>query len=207
MQEVSRCRRRARRPGAPLVSRTLLTATHPGGDVRCMSNNPAETSPIDLAVINAQREHIKTTYLRESGDRPSSSARGLHHFALVCSDVERTVRFYQDLLEFPLTEIFENRDYPGSNHFFFDVGNGNLLAFFDFPGLDVGPYQEVLGGLHHIAISVAPDRWEHLKGKLDDAGVDYLLESKVSIYFRDPDGARLELLADPLGEMYGSIVL
>ena len=37
--------------------------------------------------------------------------------------------------------------------------------------------------------------------------MEYLLESTVSIYFRDPDGARLELLADPLGEMYGSKVL
>jgi extradiol dioxygenase family protein len=54
---------------------------------------------------------------------------------------------------------------------------------------------------------VTPDRWEHLRSKLDEAGVDYLLESKVSIYFADPDGARLELLADPLGEMYGSKVL
>ena len=172
-----------------------------------MNNNPAEMAEVDLAGIDAHRQHIKSTYLRADGVRPASSARGLHHFALACSDVEQTVRFYQELLEFPLTEIFENRDYPGSNHFFFDVGNGNLLAFFDFPGLDIGPYQEVLGGLHHIAISVAPDRWAHLKAKLDDAGVDYLLESKVSIYFRDPDGARLELLADPLGEMYGSKVL
>src|SRR3954447_26240594 len=173
-----------------------------------MSNNPeTETSPVDLAAVNAHREHIKTTYLRDDNDRPTSSARGLHHFALVCSDVEQTVRFYQDVLEFPLTEIFENRDYPGSTPFFFDVGQGNLLAFFDFPGLDIGPYQEVFGGLHHIAISVTPERWEHLKAKLDDAGVEYLLESKVSIYSRDPDGARLELLADPLGEMYGSKVL
>jgi len=121
--------------------------------------------------------------------------------------VERTIRFYQDVLEFPLTEIFENRDYKGSNHFFFDIGNGNLLAFFDFPGLDLGPYAEVLGGLHHMAISVEPERWEHLKGKLDDAGVPYQMESRTSIYFRDPDGARMELIADPLGEMYGSKVL
>lgn len=83
------------------------------------------------------------------------------------------------------------------------LGNGNRLAFFDFPGLDLGPYQEVLGGLHHIAISVEPEQWERLRKKLDEAGVHYLLESKVSIYFMDPDGARLELLADPLGEMYG----
>jgi catechol 2,3-dioxygenase-like lactoylglutathione lyase family enzyme len=172
-----------------------------------MSNDTDETSTVDLDAVNAHREQIKSTYLRADGERPPSSARGVHHFALVCSDVEQTVRFYQGLLEFPLTEIFENRDYPGSNHFFFDVGNGNLLAFFDFPGLDVGPYQEVFGGLHHIAISVAPDTWAHLKAKLDDAGVDYLLESAVSIYFRDPDGARLELLADPLGEMYGSKVM
>jgi catechol 2,3-dioxygenase-like lactoylglutathione lyase family enzyme len=125
----------------------------------------------------------------------------------VCSDVEQTIDFYQGLLEFPLTELFENRDYKGSNHFFFDIGNSNLLAFFDFPGLDIGPYAEVFGGVHHIAISVEPARWEYLKGKLDDAGVEYLHESGTSIYFRDPDGARLELIADPLGAMYGNEVL
>jgi catechol 2,3-dioxygenase-like lactoylglutathione lyase family enzyme len=157
--------------------------------------------------IAERREQIKAEHLRPDGERPASSARGLHHFALVSGDVERTVRFYQGVLEFPLTEMFENRDYAGSTHFFFDIGNGNLLAFFDFPGLDVGPYAEVLGGLHHVAISVEPERWKHLQHKLDEAGVEYHLESGVSMYFRDPDGARLELLADPLGEMYGSKVL
>jgi catechol 2,3-dioxygenase-like lactoylglutathione lyase family enzyme len=111
------------------------------------------------------------------------------------------------VLEFPLTEIIENRDYKGSSHFFFDTGNGNLLAFFDFPGLDLGPYAEVLGGLHHIAISVTPERWAALRGNLAAAGVPYQEESGTSLYFRDPDGARLELLADPLGEMYGHHVL
>jgi catechol 2,3-dioxygenase-like lactoylglutathione lyase family enzyme len=160
---------------------------------------------IDYAHIEAERDRIRAEHLREQ--RPASSARGFHHVALICSDVERTVRFYQDLLEFPLTEIFENRDYRGSNHFFFDIGHGNLLAFFDLPGLDLGPYAEVLGGLHHIAISVTPEKWEHLRGKLDAAGVQYMVESEVSIYFRDPDGVRLELLADPLVEMYGMKVL
>jgi catechol 2,3-dioxygenase-like lactoylglutathione lyase family enzyme len=162
---------------------------------------------IDLAAVAAERERIKGDYLAEAATRPPSAARGLHHFALLCSDVRRTIEFYQNVLEFPLTEIFENRDYPGSNHFFFDIGNGNLLAFFDLPGLDLGPYQEVLGGLHHLAISVTAERWEHLRGKLEAAGVEYQVESRTSIYFRDPDGARLELLADPLGEMYGTKVL
>ena len=162
---------------------------------------------IDLAAVDAERERIRDAYLRPEGRRAPSSARGLHHFAVVARDVEETIGFYQELLEFPLTEIFENRDYKGSNHFFFDIGNDNLLAFFDFPGLDLSPYAEVLGGLHHIAISVAPEKWESLKSKLDAAGVEYLHESGTSIYFRDPNGARLELIADPLGEMYGTKVL
>ncbi len=161
----------------------------------------------DLAGIEAQRDRIRAAHLRPAGDRPPSSARGLHHTALISSDVERTVLFYQGVLEFPLTELIDNRDYPGSTHFFFDIGNGNLLAFFDFPGLDVGPYAEVLGGLHHVAISVEPERWRQLVAKLDEAGVEHVVHSEVSVYFRDPDGARLELIADPLGEMYGSQVL
>jgi catechol 2,3-dioxygenase-like lactoylglutathione lyase family enzyme len=163
------------------------------------------TQEVDLAAIEQERERIRTTHLKT--ERPPSSARGLHHCALLCSDVERTVRFYQDVLEFPLTEIFENRDYPGSNHFFFDIGNGNLLAFFDLPGLDLGPYAEVLGGLHHLAISVEPATWERLRKNLDDAEVEYQTESGTSIYFRDPDGVRLELISDQLGEMYGLTVL
>jgi len=149
---------------------------------------------------------LREKYLGESGARPPSSARGLHHMALLSSDVEQTIRFYQGLLEFPLTELFENRDYQGSTHFFFDIGNGNLLAFFDFPCLDLGQYAEVLGGLHHIAISIAPDRWEHLRAKLEAAGVPTQNISGSSLYFTGPDGERLELISDPLLEMYGTSV-
>jgi catechol 2,3-dioxygenase-like lactoylglutathione lyase family enzyme len=165
------------------------------------------SSERDLPAIDAERERIRATYLQPDASRPASSARGLHHFAIVAADVEETINFYQGVLEFPLTDIFENRDYQGSNHFFFDIGNNNLIAFFDFPGLDLGPYAEVLGGLHHIAISVEPEKWERLKARLEAAGVDYQSESGTSIYFRDPNGARLELIADPLGEMYGTKVL
>ena len=165
------------------------------------------TDTPDLAAIAARRAEIREQHLRPSDERPASTARGLHHTALISSDVETTVRFYQDVLGFPLTELIENRDYPGSSHFFFDIGHGNLLAFFDFPGLGVGPYAEVLGGLHHCAISVDPARWETLVARLDEAGVEHEVHSGVSVYFRDPDGARIELIADPLGEMYGEHVL
>ena len=165
------------------------------------------TESTDLTAITAERDRIRAAHLKPAGERPASTARGLHHTALISSDVETTVRFYQDVLGFPLTELIENRDYPGSSHFFFDIGNGNLIAFFDFPGLDVGPYAEVLGGLHHMAISVEPARWEKLVERLTEAGVPHEVHSGVSVYFRDPDGARIELIADPLGEMYGQHVL
>jgi catechol 2,3-dioxygenase-like lactoylglutathione lyase family enzyme len=160
---------------------------------------------IDLEAIKAERARLEAAHLPP--DRPATSGRGIHHAALICSDVEQTIRFYQGLLEFPLTDLFGNRDYRGSTHFFFDVGDGNLLAFFDFPGLDLGPYRETLGNVNHIAISVTAEKWAYLRGKLDAAGVPYQLASGTSIYFQDPDGVRLELLADPLGEMYGTKVL
>ena len=149
---------------------------------------------------------LRARHLRARGERPSSSARGVHHIAFLSSDVEATIAFYQGLLEFPLTELFENRDYQGSTHFFFDIGNHNLLAFFDFPGLDLGDYAEVLGGLHHLAISVEPERWEHLRTKLEAAGVLSQQMSGSSLYFRGPDGERLEIIKDPLREMYGTTV-
>jgi catechol 2,3-dioxygenase-like lactoylglutathione lyase family enzyme len=170
-----------------------------------MSESP--TAGVDIEAIEETRDRIRERHLKPAGERPASSARGLHHTALISSDVEATVRFYQDVLGFPLTELIDNRDYPGSSHFFFDIGNGNLLAFFDFPGLDVGPYAEVLGGLHHVAISVEPGRWEQLVQSLKEADVEHEVHSGVSVYFRDPDGARIELIADPLGEMYGNQVL
>jgi catechol 2,3-dioxygenase-like lactoylglutathione lyase family enzyme len=160
----------------------------------------------DLAALERTRLEIRARHMRPAGERPPSSARGVHHVALISSDVEQTVRFYQDLLEFPLTDMFENRDYKGSTHFFFDIGNGNSIAFFDLPGLDLGPYAEVLGGLHHLAISVTPERWEHLRENLAAADVATQEMSGSSIYFAGPDGERLELIKDTLGEMYGTKV-
>jgi catechol 2,3-dioxygenase-like lactoylglutathione lyase family enzyme len=151
-------------------------------------------------------EQLRVRYLCPASERRASSARGVHHQALISSNVERTIEFYQELLECPLTDLFQNRDYEGSTHFFFDIGNGNCLAFFDFPGLGLGEYQEVLGGHHHLAISISPENWERIKAKLAAAGVPFW-EHKTSIYFAGPDGERLELLGEPLGQMYGTRVL
>jgi catechol 2,3-dioxygenase-like lactoylglutathione lyase family enzyme len=159
---------------------------------------------IDLEAREQERERLRAAYLVVPATRAPSTGRGLHHVALMCTDVERTIRFYQGLLGFPLIEIFENRDYPGSTHLFFDIGLDNSLAFFDFPGLDLGPYSEVLGGLHHIAISVEQSVWDAAHARLEEAGVACHIDSVISLYFSDPDGVRLELIAEQLGSLYGT---
>jgi len=79
-----------------------------------------------------------------------------------------------------------------------------MLAFFDFPGLGLEPVPEGLGGVQHVAISVTPETFELLKGRLSDAGVDYIGPDrgiKESVYFKDPDGIQVELIRQPLMEV------
>jgi catechol 2,3-dioxygenase-like lactoylglutathione lyase family enzyme len=153
--------------------------------------------------LTAARDRIRAEYLFSREHRPPTTGRGIHHTALICRDVETTVEWYQNVAGFPVTVLFENRDLAGSTHFFFDVGNGNCLAFFDLPGVQVGPYAEVLGGLHHLAISVPEQQWHEIRARLDERDIPYAVHSGSSIYTTDPDGARIEFLHDPLGEMYG----
>src|SRR5918999_2696352 len=128
----------------------------------------------ELEAIRARRAELKERYLIETAKRPASTVQGVHHLALICRDVEETIRFYQELLGFPLVELVENRDYAGSSHFFFDIGNRNLLGFFDFPGHDHPEFQETIGGVQHPAISVTPERFAEAKAKFDKAGIEYL---------------------------------
>jgi len=163
--------------------------------------NAVTVTEAQRAELTRQRDEIRAELMPAKADRPASSARGIHHTALISSDVRRTVEFYQGLLGFPLIDMFENRDLPGSTHFFFDLGNSTLLGFFDFPGLGLKPGVESIGSVQHIAISVPRDRWEQLRARLDDSDVTYFGPDQgivESMYFKDPDGIQIELLSDPL---------
>jgi glyoxylase I family protein len=153
---------------------------------------------------DAARARIREQRVREGASTPG---QGIHHVALICSDIERTIDFYDGLLGFPLVEIFENRDYPGSSHLFFDIGGGNLLAFFDYPGYEHPAFAESLGGLQHLALSVGDVEWFQAKARLDEVGVAYVGPDRGahhSLYFKGPDGEGLELLRAPLRDMTGT---
>jgi glyoxylase I family protein len=156
---------------------------------------------VDVRDTEAKREQWRREHLRPRSERPASTARGVHHLALICSDPDRTMRFYQEVLGFPLIEVMENRDYKGSTHFFHDIGNGNLLAFFDFPGLGLEQGVEAIGGVQHIAISVDAESFDLIKSRVDAAGLPYIGPDRGltnSIYVKDPDGIQIELLREPL---------
>jgi glyoxylase I family protein len=165
-----------------------------------------QPSGAELEAVRQRRRQLRDQYLVEKAQRPATTARGIHHAAFVCRDVEETIRFYQGFLGFPLVELVENRDYQGSSHFFFDLGHGNLLGFFDFPGHDHEPYKETIGALQHLAISVTDEQFRAAKQKFDDAGIEYLGPDRGvqdSIYFRDPNGMGVELYREELGQFEG----
>jgi glyoxylase I family protein len=165
-----------------------------------------QPSGAELDAVRARRTELKEKYLRPLGERPASTVRGVHHAALICKDVEATIRFYQDVLGFPLVELVENRDYAGSSHFFFDIGNRNLLGFFDFPGHDHPDFSETIGAVQHIALSTSDEEFAKVRARLDEAGVTYIGPDRGidnSLYIRDPNGVGIEFYAEELGVFEG----
>src|SRR2546423_4886956 len=125
----------------------------------------------ELAEVRARRQRLREKSLPPRSERPPPPVQGVHHLALICRDVEETIQFYQEFLGFPLVELVENRDYAGSSHFFFDIGDRNLLGFFDFPGHEHPAFTETIGGVQHLALSISPEQDDAAREKLAEGGV------------------------------------
>lgn len=164
----------------------------------------------ELEAVRTRREELKECFLRPVGRRPATPVGGIHHAALICRDVEATIAFYQETLGFPLVELVENRDYAGSSHFFFDIGNGNLLGFFDFPGHPHPDFSETIGAVQHIALSQTAEAFTAMRATLDAAGISYVGPDRGidnSLYVRDPNGVGIEFYREDLGRFEGEPLL
>lgn len=109
---------------------------------------------------------------------------GVHHLALVCSDMAATVDFYQGVLGLPLVKTI---DLPAGmgQHFFFDCGGGDHLAFFWFPDAgpavrgvsgpgvrpDLGSLTSSVSSMNHVALAVPAEEIEAYRERLIRAGV------------------------------------
>jgi catechol 2,3-dioxygenase-like lactoylglutathione lyase family enzyme len=110
---------------------------------------------------------------------------GINHLALVCRDMERTVDFYSNILGMPLIKTIDLPEGMGQ-HFFFDCGGGDALAFFWFPDApppapgisapvgrpDQGSLTSAVGSMNHVAFSVPNNRIDEYRDRLRAAGVD-----------------------------------
>ena len=149
--------------------------------------------------------------------------RGLSHLALNCSSMARTVEFYEQKLGLPLVKTME---IPGGQgqHFFFDIGNGDCLAFFYWesggsgevgvahPKTAFSPSAD--GAMHHVAIAIEADDVPAMRERLVASGVDFDFVAHnvvgrsgthiediggdtfaASFYVADPDGMIIEFCA------------
>jgi catechol 2,3-dioxygenase-like lactoylglutathione lyase family enzyme len=118
------------------------------------------------------------------GDERPFALNGVNHLALVCRDMARTVEFYRDTLGMPLVKTIELPMDLGQ-HFFFDIGNGDCLAFFWFrdapppaPGVTApaalpgaGDITTAIGTMNHVAFNVSADRIDDYVERLRGRGV------------------------------------
>ncbi|MET7425553.1 VOC family protein [Dactylosporangium sp. NPDC005555] len=110
---------------------------------------------------------------------------GINHLALVCSDMRRTVDFYTNVLGLPLIKTVELPSGMGQ-HFFFDCGGGNALAFFWFPGAPdkvpgvthpgalpgVGDIASAVASMNHVALQIPVDKFDEYRERLQAKGVE-----------------------------------
>jgi catechol 2,3-dioxygenase-like lactoylglutathione lyase family enzyme len=110
--------------------------------------------------------------------------RGVNHLALVCRDMAKTVEFYRDVLGMPLVKTI---DLPGGmgQHFFFDIGNSDSLAFFWFPNAPAaapgvsapaklpggGDIASAHGSMNHVAFNVPTEKFDEYVERLSAKGV------------------------------------
>ena len=143
-------------------------------------------------------------------------SRGIHHLALTTEDMKMTTDFLVNVIGMPLVHAMKvppgvgtgpgnrgNPPYEEIRHYFFDMGNDSLLAYFEIPkGEKKQSDRDEIGGMQHCAFTVTPTQLEALRRRLENAGVDYdgpvdILPGLVSMYFKDPNGVRMEACCQP----------
>jgi catechol 2,3-dioxygenase-like lactoylglutathione lyase family enzyme len=110
--------------------------------------------------------------------------QGINHIALVCRDMARTVDFYTNTLGLPLIKTIALPN--GGQHFFFDIGNGDALAFLWFPQAPVaapgiasvkpdafqtGDITTAHGSMNHLAFKIPVEKLDEYRDKLVAKGV------------------------------------
>ncbi|HOB02088.1 MAG TPA: VOC family protein [Casimicrobium huifangae] len=132
----------------------------------------------------------------------------LHHVAYRCLDAKQTVEWYKKHLDMDFVLAIAEDQVPSTGapdpymHIFLDMGQGNVLAFFELPNSPtMGRDENTPKWVQHLAMKVdSVDTLLKAKAKLEASGIEVIGPTDhtifKSIYFFDPNGHRLELAAD-----------
>ena len=126
---------------------------------------------------------------------------GFNHVATLSSDMDLTVRFYEEAFEATVTfEVLKRDDHQWMK--IVDLGGGAALNIFEVPaGEIIGERrrQGRRGAIDHFALAVESlADLTVVKTRLDAAGAQEVgdiqrLGNEWSLFFRDPDGMELEV--------------
>lgn len=154
---------------------------------------------------NAPRPPAGAMASQADGAARELRLRGIHHITAICSNLERTVGFYRDLLGLTLLKQTTNDDDPGARHFYFgdpEASPGTMVTFLEYPNMEPG--QIGVGVVHHFALRTGSlaelEAWfRHLRDH--DVQCTEPLDRTYfsSIYFRDPDSNIVEIATDGPG--------
>ena len=148
--------------------------------------------------------------------------QGIHHLALVTSDMRMTLDFYVRVLGMPLVHGLRTPSpRPGAGpahgvgsppyknilHYFLDMGGDSLLAFFEYPKEVAKTDRDTLGAMQHVSFVCGPRRYREMQERLKANGVEIVAGPLLTIppaihsfYFFDPNGIRLEIVCDYDGD-------
>ena len=148
----------------------------------------------------------------------AGSTRGIDHLAFVTDDLPATMDFYTRVLQMQLVHVrrvpFEQDrgqpPYENLRHYFFNMGNDSLLAFFEYPKGLARQNRDLPGGMQHIAFNLPRDRFDFMVEHVRSCGIDVIGPVPLggrfwSAYFYDNNGIRLEL-ATSLGDASETVV-
>lgn len=124
--------------------------------------------------------------------------QGVHHITLVGSSRQTAIDFWHGLLGMPLLFEQPNLDRPQENHLYFDPGDGRLITVFtsEERADDPSPHPRGVGHLEHVAFAVSRATQTQVAERLTERGIPFDPYDRGfmdSIYFRDPNGFKIEL--------------
>jgi len=127
---------------------------------------------------------MKMTDQKEAVSNEPFEYCGVNHVALVCRDMAETVAFYDGLLGMKLVRTLDLPNGRGQ-HFFFDCGNGDTVAFFWFPNAPAAApgiasmhpdyltrgTQTAHASMNHLAISIPLEKFDEYAERLQARGL------------------------------------